>query len=97
MSIFDGQHIRNKVNLCWGEDYVLGLVDRTAPTASTRILDLVRKQGAMSVPTAQKYLKSLLDRKLVSRKKDHDDRRLTVFSLTDKGLTIMKEIRDAVK
>lgn len=97
MSVFDGQHIRNRLNLVWGEDYVLGLIDKTAPTTSTRILDLVKKQGVMSVSTGQKYLKSLIDRKLVTRKADDEDKRTATFNPTEKGKTIMKELRDAVK
>jgi DNA-binding MarR family transcriptional regulator len=97
MSIFAAQYIRDKTGLSWGEDYVLGLIDSTAPTIYSRIAALVNKQNAVTSASANKYLKSLVEKGLVLRASDKKDLRLIHYTLTTKGEKIMKELKNAVK
>ena len=97
MTIFVTQHIRDKVNLSWGEEYVLGLVEKTEPITTTRLLSLVSKQRAMVATTAQTNMKSAIDKKLIIKRKDTEDGRVVHYTLTDKGKKLMQELRNAVK
>jgi len=97
MSIFDAQYIRDKTGLSWGEDYVLGLIDSTAPTIYSRIAALVNKQKAVTSASANKYLKSLVEKGLVLRTADKKDLRLVHYTLTSKGEKLMESLRNAVK
>jgi DNA-binding MarR family transcriptional regulator len=96
MTIFVTQHIRDKAGITWGEDYVLGLIDKTAPTTASRIVDLVKKQKAMTPPTAYKYIAILTTKKLISRKDDAQDKRMFNYSLTEKGKKLMESLRNGV-
>jgi DNA-binding MarR family transcriptional regulator len=97
MTLFVTQHIRDKAGITWGEDYILGLVEKTAPTTASRIVDLVKKQKAMTPPTVYKYIASLATKKLISRKYDTQDKRMINYSLTEKGNKLMESLRNAVK
>lgn len=97
MSIFDAQYIRKKHNLSWGEDYMLGLVDRTAPITTMRAIELGEKLCGLTNVTIQTKLKSLVAKNLVAKKKDKDDGRLVIYSLTEKGKRLVGSLRDAVK
>ena len=97
MSVFDAQYIRDKTGLSWGEDYVLGLIDSTAPTIYSRIASLVNKQKAVTSASANKYLKSLVEKGLVSRTADKKDQRMIQYTLTTKGEKLMESLRNAVK
>jgi len=97
MTIFVTQHIRDKVGLSWGEEYVIGLVEKTEPITTTRLLSLVSKQRAMVSTTAQTNMKSAIAKKLISKRKDTEDGRVVHYTLTDKGKKLMQELRDAVK
>jgi len=97
MSIFDAQYIRDNAGLSWGEDYVLGLIDSTSPTIYSRIAALVNKQKAVTSASANKYLKSLVEKGLVLRTADKKDMRLIHYTLTAKGEKMIKELKNAVK
>jgi len=97
MSIFDAQYIRDRAGLSWGEDYVLGLINSTAPTIYSRIAYLVNKQKALTSASANKYLKMLVEKDLVRRTPDKKDLRLIHYTLTGKGEKLVKELKDAVK
>jgi len=97
MSIFDAQYIRDSAGLSWGEDYVLGLIDSTSPTIYSRIAALVNKQKAVTSASANKYLKSLVEKGLVLRTADKKDMRLIHYTLTAKGEKMIKELKNAVK
>lgn len=97
MSIFNSQYVRSKLGLTWGEDYVLGLIASTAPTTYSRISALVNKQKTMSAVSAYKYVHILMDKKLVSKTVDEEDKRLKGYALTEKGKKMIKELSDAVK
>ena len=97
MTIFVTQHIRDKVGLSLGEEYVLGLVEKTEPITTTRLLSLVSKQRAMVATTAQTNMKSAIDKKLIIKRKDTEDGRVVHYTLTDKGKKLMQELRNAVK
>lgn len=97
MSIFDAQYIRQKHDLSWGEDFVLGLIDRTAPISVTRAVDLGTKMGGLTNGTIQKKVRSVIEKGLVTKQKDAEDARLVMFVLTEKGKRLVRSIRDAVK
>ena len=97
MSIFDAQYIRDGAGLSWGEDYVLGLLDSTAPTTYSRIAALVNKQKALTSASANKYLKMLVEKDLVRKTDDKKDLRIVHYTLTGKGEKLVKELKHAVK
>jgi len=97
MTIFATQHIRDEVGVSWGEEYVIGLVEKTEPITTTRLLALVNKQGAMVSTTAQYHVNSAIAKKLMRKYNESDDKRSVYHALTDKGREFMKELRNAVK
>ena len=97
MSIFNSQYVRSKLGLSWGEDYVLGLIASTAPTTYSRIGAVATKHKAMSTVSAYKYVHILMDKKLIAKTTDKDDKRLKEYSLTEKGKKMITELQDAVK
>jgi DNA-binding MarR family transcriptional regulator len=97
MSIFDSQYVRSKLGLSWGEDYVLGLIASTAPTTYSRIGAVAVKHKAMSNVSAYKYVHILMDKKLITKSVDAEDKRLKEYTLTEKGKKMIKELQDAVK
>jgi DNA-binding MarR family transcriptional regulator len=96
MTIFVTQHIRDKVGLSWGEEYVVGLVEKTEPITTSRILALVTKQGAMNQTTAQRHIKSAVNKKLINKFQEQDDGIRVYHELTDKGKKLMQELRNGV-
>jgi repressor of nif and glnA expression len=97
MTIFATQHIRDKMGVSWGEEYVIGLVEKTEPITTTRLLALVNKQGAMVATTAQYHVKLAIEKKLIRKYNEPDDKRSVYHALTDKGKKFMEDLRDAVK
>lgn len=97
MSIFDAQYIRQKNNLSWGEDYVLGLIDKASPITTSRAIALGEKLCGLTGCTIQKKLNSIVTRGYAEKNHDKDDKRLVVYTLTDKGKRLVRSLRDAVK
>ena len=97
MSIFDAQYIRDGAGLSWGEDYVLGLLDSTAPTTYGRVTSLVNKQKALTSASVNKYLKMLVAKELVTKTVDKKDLRVLHYTLTVKGEKLLEKIKHAVK
>jgi hypothetical protein len=97
MSIFDAQYIRDEAGLSWGEDYVLGLLESTAPTTYSRVASLVNKQKALTSASTNKYLKMLVAKGLVQKTDDKKDLRLVHYTLTVKGEKLVEKLKHAVK
>jgi len=95
MTIFATQHIRDKADISWGEEYVLGLVEMTEPINTTRIQALVLKQGAMVYSTAQYHIEQAIAKSFIRKHKDKEDGRIVYHSLTEKGKKLMEKLRDA--
>jgi DNA-binding MarR family transcriptional regulator len=97
MTIFATQHIRDKAGVAWGEEYVIGLVEKTEPITTTRLHALINKQSAMVTTTANYHIKNAINKKLIYKHNDPEDKRLVYHSLTEKGRKLMEDLRNAVK
>ena len=94
MNAYDTNDIRKRYRMAWQEEYILGMVNAEAPLGTMAILKIAEAQTVMSPATTHKYLKKLVAKKLVAEKVDKVDRRGVVFSVSDKGATFLKEIKD---
>lgn len=95
MNAYITQTIRRRNRICWQEEYILGMVQTEGPIGTTGVLKIALERGIMSSATTHKYLKKLVDKKLVSEKVDAQDRRGWVLTISAKGETVLKEIKDA--
>ena len=95
MNAYDTHAIRKRYRMTWQEEYILGMVNAEAPLGTMAVLKIAETQTVMSPATTHKYLKKVIAKKLIAEKVDKIDRRGVVFSMSEKGLTILKEIKDA--
>lgn len=97
MNAYATQVIRRRNRICWQEEYILGLVQQESPIGTTGVLKIALERGVMSTATTHKYLKKLVDKKLLTEKVDARDRRGWVLTVSIKGGLVLKEIKDAYK
>lgn len=87
--------IRRRNRICWQEEYILGMVKEESPIGTSGVLKIALERGVMSSATTHKYLKKLVDKKLLSEKVDTNDRRAWNLSVSNKGETVLEEIKNA--
>lgn len=94
MNAFESQHIRNKHNIDWLTEYIIGMIGKLGGMNTTRVLDMCDRHKIMSSATAHKYLKLGVERKLLNQKWSKEDKRETEFTLTAKGEKFLEELKD---
>ena len=95
MNAYVTQVIRRRNRICWQEEYILGLVQQESPIGTTGVLKIALERGVMSSATTHKYLKKLVDKKLLTEKADPRDKRGWALTVSIKGGLVLKEIKDA--
>jgi len=92
VNAFETNSIREKYRLSWDEEYIIGMVNNFGNINTMSILDEADK--VMSPATAHKWLTSAHKKKLLLRKRT-EDKRSSVFYVSEKGKKILREIGDA--
>ena len=93
MLLFKTQTVRNKHNINWHEEMVLGCVDYLGETWTNEILDALG--GAMSINTAHKYVTQLINRGYLQQTRGKTDKRYANVALTEKAVDYLFEIEEA--
>lgn len=74
----------------WGDRLLLGLLAHTGPRRAT---DLAA-ETLLDLSTVSRQIRSLVDRGLVERRPDPEDRRGALLSATEAGLTAVQQYRE---
>lgn len=93
MNAFESQHIRNKYNINWLSEYIVGMIGNLGAMNTTRVLAMCERHKIMSSATAHKYLKLGVDQKLLVQKWGKTDKRECEFTLTAKGEKFLEELK----
>ena len=93
MNAFESQHIRNKYNINWLSEYIIGMIGNLGAMSTTRVLAMCERHKIMSSATAHKYLKLGVDQKLLVQKWGKTDKRECEFTLTAKGEKFLEELK----
>ena len=93
MNAFKTQKIRNKYHMHWQEEYILGYVDEQGSTNTTSILQNAKQ--IMSLATTHKYLTNLLSRGLLKQRRNPQDKRITIITLSKQAVDFIKELSHA--
>jgi predicted transcriptional regulator len=94
MNAFESQHIRNKHQVTWMSEYIIGMIGKLGGMNTSRILAMCVRHQIMSPATAHKYLKLGVEKKLLAQKWSKVDKRETEFTLTAKGEKFLEELKD---
>jgi predicted transcriptional regulator len=95
MNLYQTEPIRRRFKVSWSEEYILGYVDEQGSTNTKNILD--KANGVMSLATTHKYLTNLLDKGLLKQNRNPDDKRVTIITMTKRGVDFIKELSHDVK
>ena len=93
MNAFDSHPIYKKYNVCWNEDYILGLVAFDEGLTTLAVMDACAKEGAMTPATTHKYIQQLLEKNLLKRIIVKYDRRIKVLALTARGAHFLRDVK----
>jgi len=93
MNAFESQHIRNKYNINWLSEYIIGMIGNLGAMNTTRVLAMCERHKIMSSATAHKYLKLGVDQKLLVQKWGKTDKRECEFTVTAKGEKFLEELK----
>jgi predicted transcriptional regulator len=92
MNAYESQPVRNTYNVSWQEEYILGMINHVGALNGMRVINECQSDTGMSLATAHKYLKQNVSKKLVKQKRTG---REVHFSLTDRGIKFLEELKNA--
>ena len=90
MHLFRTQAERNRQNITWIQEYVLGLVSCYSPLSNNEMIK--KATGTLSAATTHKYITQLVERGLVSQAVNKEDRRYANLCITKKGIEVLDAI-----
>lgn len=90
MHLFRTQSTRNRLNISWIQEYVLGLVSCYSPLSTNEMIK--KATGTLSAATTHKYITQLVERGLVKQTVDKKDRRYSSLCITEEGIALLDAI-----
>lgn len=90
-NIYLTQPVRSKHDICWQQEFILGMVCHLGYANVSEIL--TKSKDVMTQATTHKYLTNLIDRELLEHTAS-SDRRVKKVKATAKGRKIIKELAD---
>jgi DNA-binding MarR family transcriptional regulator len=93
MNAFDAHPIYKKYDVCWNEDYLLGMVAFDEGLSTLNIMDACAEAGVMTPATTHKYIKQLLKKGLVKQVVLKYDRRVRALALTARGSHFLRDVK----
>jgi len=88
-NIYMTQPVRKKHDLCWEEEYLIGLVDHADKIKVMEVLGIANE--VMTNATTHKYLTQLLEKKYLKHVVG-DDKRVKMVELTRSGIRFLDEV-----
>lgn len=90
MHLFRTQAERNRQNITWAQEYVLGLVSCYSPLSTNAMI--AKAESTFSAATTHKYITQLVERGLVSQTVNKEDKRYSDLCITKKGIDVLNAI-----